>query len=110
VNGADVLVVQQRSRLGLLDEAVLGRFVPDQLGRQELQGDDALELGVLGLVHDTHAAAADALQDAVMGDHVADHRGLDAERMGSKRAILTKASPKIDTVQCITATVDQLPF
>ena len=41
--------------------AVLGKMF-----RQELQGDEAAELGVLSLVNHTHAAATKPLQDAVV--------------------------------------------
>jgi len=33
---------------------------------QELQGDEAAELGVLGLINHTHPAATQPLEDAVM--------------------------------------------
>jgi hypothetical protein len=48
---------------------VFGQFL-----RQELQGDHASQLDVLGLIHDTHAAATELLQDAVVGDGLADHQ------------------------------------
>ena len=41
-----------------------------QSRRQELERDEAAELRVLGLVDDAHAAAADLLQDAVVGNGV----------------------------------------
>ena len=41
--------------------------------RRELQGDDALELRVLGLLDDAHATLAELLEDAVVRDGGADH-------------------------------------
>ncbi len=41
---------------------------------QELQGDQAAQLGVLGFIHHAHAAAAELLQNPVMRDGGANHR------------------------------------
>src|SRR5947207_4474576 len=41
--------------------------------RQELQPNEAMQAGVLGLVHNAHAAAAEFLNDAVVRDGLADH-------------------------------------
>ena len=49
---------------------ILGHFIG-----QELEGDEAVQPSVLGLVDDTHAAAAQLLDDAVVGDGLADHQG-----------------------------------
>jgi hypothetical protein len=40
---------------------------------QELQGDEALKLGILGLVDHSHPAATEFLDDAVVRDGLADH-------------------------------------
>ena len=40
---------------------------------QELQGDRAAKISVFGLVDDTHAAATQLLDDAVVRDGLADH-------------------------------------
>ena len=40
---------------------------------QELERDEAVQPRVLGLVHDSHAAAAELLDDAVVRDCLADH-------------------------------------
>ncbi len=55
-------------------EALQGLLVFSQLFGEELQGDGPAQLGVLGLVDHTHAAPAEFLQDAVVGDGLADHR------------------------------------
>ena len=59
------LAVEAHARLG----EVRVRLVAGPLGlADDLQRDHALVALVDGLVHDAHAAAADPLQDAVMGD------------------------------------------
>ncbi len=40
---------------------------------QELEGDEAMQPGVLSLVHYTHPAAAQLLDNAVMRNGLADH-------------------------------------
>ena len=41
--------------------------------RQELQRNEAAQLGVLGLIDHTHAAATELLNDAIVRDGLADH-------------------------------------
>ena len=48
--------------------AVLGIFL-----RQELQSHEAAKLGVLGFVNDTHAAATELFDDAIVRYGFADH-------------------------------------
>ena len=68
VDGADVGVVQRRGRLGFLQEPLLGRLVAGQVRREELDGDLALEAGVLGRVDDPHAAVAEFGADRVRAE------------------------------------------
>ena len=72
VNGADVGMVESGGGLGFALEAAESLRVSGDLVGQELQGDEAAELNVLGLVDDTHAAAAEFLDDAVVRDGLAD--------------------------------------
>ena len=51
------------------EDLKLGRFV---VGK-ELKGDKAAETCVLGLIHHTHPAATELLDDAVVRDGLADH-------------------------------------
>ena len=44
-----------------------------EMGRQELEGDLALELRILSAVQYPHAAPADLLDDMVMRDGATDH-------------------------------------
>ena len=53
------MVMQGGSCLGFPVEALAGFFVFEEVGRQEFQGYGALEVRVLGLVDDPHAAPAD---------------------------------------------------
>jgi hypothetical protein len=48
-------------------------LVADELGLQHLQRNRPIELLVMGLVDDAHAATAQLFDDAVMGDGLADH-------------------------------------
>ena len=71
---ADVGMVQGRSRLCFALETgkslrVLGYFIG-----QEFQGDEAMQLHILGFVDDTHPAAAEFFDDAVVGDGLVDHQ------------------------------------
>jgi hypothetical protein len=43
--------------------------------RKELQGNETVELGVLGLVDHTHATTAQLLNNSVVGDGLTNHVG-----------------------------------
>jgi hypothetical protein len=47
--------------------------VPGHVVWEELEGDEAAELGVFGLVNNAHSASAELFEDAVMRDGSADH-------------------------------------
>ncbi len=68
VNGADVGMVQSGSGAGFAAKTFEGlRVVRDIVG-QELQRDEAAERGVFGAVDDTHPAAAQLVEDSIVGD------------------------------------------
>ena len=73
VDRADVGVVERGGGLRLAPEALERDRVVEVLRGQELQRDQPVEARVLRLVHDSHAAAAELLEDAVVGDRLADH-------------------------------------
>jgi hypothetical protein len=75
-------VVQGCGGFRFAQEALLGFFVVEQMFCQELQRDRALQLCVLGLVDDAHAALAELLDDLVVTDGGADvqDRGIVALR------------------------------
>ena len=75
VNGADVGMVQRRGSAGFSAEALQRLRIAGNVVGQELQGDKAAQAGVLGLVDDAHAAAAELVNDSVVGDGLADHSG-----------------------------------
>ena len=74
VDGADVGMVQGGGGLGFALEAAECLRVFGHVVGQELEGDKAAELHVLGLVDHTHPAAAELLDDAVVRDGLADER------------------------------------
>src|SRR5438105_4161072 len=73
VDRADVGMIQGGRRLRLPFEAGESLRIFGNLVRQKLQGDEAVQLYVLCLVDNTHAATAEFLDDAVMRDSLADH-------------------------------------
>jgi hypothetical protein len=75
VNGANVRVVQGRCRLRLSLETGQRLGVFCNLIRQELQCNKSAQGYVFRLIHHTHAAAAQLLKDAVVGDSLADKLG-----------------------------------
>jgi len=98
MDGTDVVVLQSRGGLRFVDEALLGIPVARELGWEELEGDGFLERGVLGSVDDAHRAAAEFLEDLVVGDGSTDHGDDDtvARSCQSKRAqSLVKKQVKI---------------
>src|SRR5713101_4029166 len=72
VNSADVGMVQGGSSTSLPAKAFERLWVFGYILRQELQSDKATEFGVLGLVHHTHPAAPELLDDAVVRNGLAD--------------------------------------
>jgi hypothetical protein len=70
MDDADVLMVERRGCFGLVNETLLGFRVSREIGREELQGDRAVELEVLGFVNNAHASAAEVLEDLVVGNRL----------------------------------------
>jgi hypothetical protein len=74
MNGANVGMVE-RGRSASLPLKTLERCrISTKLRRKELQRHAAAEGRILGLEDDTHPAAAQLLQNAVVGNSLADHR------------------------------------
>lgn len=63
-------MVQGGRSLGFPLESAEGLRVVGEFVGKKLEGDVATELQVFRLVHDTHAAAADFAEDAVMGNRL----------------------------------------
>src|ERR1041385_5351315 len=69
-------------------------MIPGQTFGQELQCDEAMQLSILRLVYDTHAAAAELLKNAVMGNRCPDH--VDGSlTVGTNRTLGLKGSQTI---------------
>ena len=80
VNGANVGVVQCGCGLGLALKAgerlrVAGYFIG-----KEFQGYEAMQARVFGFINHAHAAAAEFLDDAIVGNGLADHCSVDHVR------------------------------
>jgi hypothetical protein len=75
VDGANIWMVQGGSRLCLTVEAAQSLCVWREPVRKELQGNEAVELGVLSFVDDTHPAATELFNNAVVRDVLPDHAG-----------------------------------
>jgi hypothetical protein len=73
VNRADVGMVQGGRSTGFATEAFERLRVFGYSLRMKLQRYEASKFGVLSFVDDTHPAAAEPLDDAVMRDRLADH-------------------------------------
>src|SRR5580700_180806 len=70
---ADVGMIEGGCSLRLTLEAGQSLRIFGNLVRQELQGDKAVQLYVLGLVDHTHPATAEFLDNAIVRDSLADH-------------------------------------
>ena len=73
VNRADVGMIQSRSGLGLAVETLQCLRRPWRPLQAGTSGPQNGQPGVLGLVHHTHPAAPELLDDAVVRDGLADH-------------------------------------
>ena len=73
VYGDDVGMVQRRSRLRFLHEALFAFGVSDLLRGQDFDGDKAVKVSVTGFVDDTHPALTKFFEDAVVRDGSPDH-------------------------------------
>ena len=74
VHLGDRRVVHRRRRVRLLQEPPLALLVARELGGQDLEGHQAAQVRVAGLVDDAHAALPEQLLDLVVLDGLADHR------------------------------------
>ena len=68
VDDGDVRVVDGARRLGLVDEPLLCPGLLSQSLREELEGDEALESGILRLIDYSHPAFAELVENAVVGN------------------------------------------
>jgi hypothetical protein len=80
VNGADVRMIQCRSRLRFASEAFQGARIVEHFRRQEFQAHGAVEPCVLSFVDNTHTAATELFDDAIVRDGLANHGRSSGER------------------------------
>src|SRR5271166_7055894 len=73
IDRADIGMVQGRSRLGLSLEAKQCLGISGYVIRQKFQRNKSVQGEVFGFVDDTHASAAEFLENAVMRDDLVDH-------------------------------------
>ena len=64
-----------RTTADFAQEVLLRFIITQHMLDQELQRDRPFELGLFGLIDDTHAALAELLDDLVMADGGADRQG-----------------------------------
>jgi hypothetical protein len=69
----DVGMVKSGYCLGLLYEPPLSLGIGDFLGRQNLDGDEPVQVRVPGLVHHAHSAVAERFDDMIVQDGASDH-------------------------------------
>ena len=87
VDGADVRMVQGGGGAGLALEALERLLIAGELRRQELEGHEAAQARVLGLVDHAHAAAAQLVDDAIVRDRPADQMAPSAPCVGSRMLV-----------------------
>src|SRR6266550_6731113 len=73
INRANVGMVESGCRTSLATKTFQGLGIVSYFFRQELQSHESAKARVLGFVDNTHAAAAELLNDAVVRDGLADH-------------------------------------
>ena len=79
VDGANVGVVESGGGARFAAKAFESLRVAGQIIREELEGDEAAQFGVLSLVDHAHASAAKFLDNAVVGDGLVDHGLIDQQ-------------------------------
>ncbi len=74
INRADVGMVQCGGRARFAPKTFQGLRILGYIEGQKFQRDKSAELSILRLVNDTHASAAEFLEDSVMGNREANKR------------------------------------
>ena len=67
-------MVQLGEGEGFVAEALASILVAERAGRQNLEGDVAVQALIMGPEHQTHASGADLLENAVMAECFPNHR------------------------------------
>ena len=69
VNGANIRMVQSGGGLGLALEPFERHVVGGEFFGKKFQGHEAVQVGVFGLIDDTHPSPAELLDHSIAGDH-----------------------------------------
>jgi hypothetical protein len=93
VNSTNVWILQRKGSLGSALKAPEGLRVFGYVVGQQLQGNEAAELDILGIADHTHASTAKFLDSPVVRDGLADHSA-DAQLSG--RFILLMRHPLVN--------------
>jgi hypothetical protein len=106
VDGADIGVVEGRGSFGFATEAFERLAVGREFLGKKFEGDEAIEAGVLRFVNHTHAATAEAFENAVVGDSGADER----TGIGHVAAILGCDAMSVNEQESLAAQVPRNAF
>jgi hypothetical protein len=68
VNGGDIGMIEFRKRAGLIVETMASGFISDGAGMEKLKSNVAVKVGIAGQINDTHAAAANFVEDVVVAE------------------------------------------
>jgi hypothetical protein len=74
VDGADIGMIQRGGGLGLALKTCQRARIARNFRREKLEGHEAVQPRVLGLINHAHSATAELLQNAIVGDSLADER------------------------------------
>jgi hypothetical protein len=100
VDGDDVRVVERGRRLRLVAEAMDGGLVGEPGAQDHLERHGAAEARVARLVDDAHAAAAELLEDLVVGEaRRVGGGGEGGKLVGGGRAVLQRAAQEAARAQ-----------
>ena len=67
-DGGDVGMVELGKSMGFVQEATVGVGIGDGAGVKQLDGDFAVEVGVVRAIDDSHATATDAFENAIVAE------------------------------------------
>ena len=73
INGADIGMIERGCGARLTTEAFKRVRISGDVSGEKFQGYKTAELGILSLVNDTHTAAPELVEDAIVGDDLANH-------------------------------------
>ena len=73
VNRANVWMVEGGGGLGFTAEPLETLSVAGEVVGQKFESDESVQASVFGLINDAHATTTELIDDAVMGDGLADH-------------------------------------